>query len=67
MFVQIPVDRRLEVDQRMKDAAFETAAGELGEKALDRVEPGGRSRDEMKGPARMAVQPRATLGCLWLP
>ena len=35
-----PVDSGLQVDQRMKDAMFEATAGQLGEEALDRVQPG---------------------------
>ena len=34
------VDRGLELDDRAEDAALETALGELGEEALDGVEPG---------------------------
>ena len=37
---EISVDRRLQVDERMKDTAFEPAAGEFGKEPLDRVEPG---------------------------
>jgi hypothetical protein len=52
-----PIDRRLEVDDGPEDAAFETALGQDGEEAFDGVEPGGRSRREVEGPARMAGQP----------
>jgi hypothetical protein len=32
----------LEIDNRMEDAAFEAAVGQLSEEAFDRIEPGGR-------------------------
>ena len=33
------VDGRLEVDERVEDAAFETAVGQLGEEALNGIQP----------------------------
>ena len=64
VFGQITVDRGLQVDERMKDAAFEPAAGELGKEPLDSVEPGRRGRGEVERPARMAGQPSSDFGVL---
>ena len=64
MFVEVAVDRGLEVDQGMKDAAFESAAGEFGKEPFDRVEPRGRGRDEMERPARVPGEPSAHFGML---
>ena len=64
VFGRISVDRRLQADERIKDAAFEPAAGEFGKEPLDRVEPGRRSRGEEKGPARMAGEPCSDFGVL---
>ena len=58
----VAVDGGLEVNDRVEDAAFEAPAGERGEEALDGVDPGGRCRGEMKGPARMAGEPGQHLG-----
>ena len=49
---------------RSEDAALEPALGQLGEEALDGVEPGGRGRREVEGEARMAAEPGADLGML---
>jgi hypothetical protein len=51
------VDGALEFDDRAKDAALETAPGELCEEALDGIEPGAGSRGEVEDEARMAGQP----------
>ena len=40
VFFDEAVDGGLKIDQRMKDAMFEATAGQLGEEALDRVQPG---------------------------
>src|SRR5512132_2297483 len=55
------VDRSLELDDRAEDAALETALGELGEEALDGVEPGAGGRREVEDEARVALQPRLDL------
>jgi hypothetical protein len=47
------VDRLLEGDDRVEHAAFEPAAAELGEEALDRVQPGARGRGKVEDPAGM--------------
>ena len=58
------LDAGLEVDDRAEDAAFEAAFGQLGEEALDSVEPGCRSW----GPAGVPCQPlahlRMLMGCV---
>ena len=58
------VDGGLEVDEGVEDAALEPALGQLGEEALDRVEPGAGGRREVEGEARMAVEPGAHLRVL---
>ena len=57
-------DGSLEVDDRVEDAAFQSALGELGEEALDRVEPRTRGRREMEDETRVARQPGHDLGML---
>ena len=64
VFGQVAVDGGLQVDERMEDAATEAAAGELGEEALDRIEPGCRGRGEVERPARMPGQPSSDFGVL---
>ena len=58
------VDGGLQIDNRSEDAAFEAAPGQLGEEALDRIEPGGRGRGEMEDEPRMPAEPGAHLGVL---
>ena len=41
---EVAVDGGLEVDQGMEHAAFEAAAGQLGEEALDGIQPRGGGR-----------------------
>jgi hypothetical protein len=48
------VDGGLEFGDGAEDAAFEAAPGELGEEALDGIEPGAGSRGEVEDEARMA-------------
>lgn len=52
------VDGSLQVDEGVEDAAFETSSAELGEEALDGVEPGARGRREVEDEARMPIEPR---------
>src|SRR5687767_8078829 len=61
---EVAVDRRLELDQRAEDTALETPPGQLGEEALDRVQPRGRGRGEVEGPTRVPLQPSPDLGML---
>lgn len=56
------VDGGLKVDERMEDAAFESAVSKLGEEALDGVEPGVRRWRKVKGEARVPLDPPAHLG-----
>jgi hypothetical protein len=49
----------------MKHASLEALLGQLGEEALDGVQPRGRSRREVEGTARMTADHSITLGCLW--
>src|SRR3954469_8610032 len=58
------VDRGLEIDDRAEHAAFEAASGQLGEEALDGVEPGGRSRRVMEHKAWVPAEPGPRLGVL---
>jgi len=58
------VDGRLEIDERAEHAALEAPFGQLGEEALDRVEPGCRCRREVEDEARVPIQPTADLGVL---
>src|SRR3954447_1923943 len=61
---EVAVDGGLKLDQRMEHAALEPTLGEPGEEGLDRVEPGGRGRGVVEGPAGMALEPGADLGVL---
>jgi hypothetical protein len=56
---QEAIDGFLKVGDGSEDAALEATLGQDGEEALDRVEPRGRGRREVEGPARMAGQPLA--------
>ena len=47
-FSREAVDSGLEVGDACEDAAFEPPPGQLGEEALDCVEPGGGGWDEME-------------------
>ena len=56
------VDGGLEIDDRGKNSAFQPSFGESSEEALDGVEPGTGRRCEVKGEARVPVEPFAHLG-----
>jgi hypothetical protein len=58
------VDAGLEVDDRAEDAAFEAAFGQLGEEALDGIQPRARCRHEVEREALVPVEPCAHLGVL---
>jgi hypothetical protein len=51
------VDGGLEFIDGSEDAACQASARELGEEALDGIEPGCGGRREVKGPAGMPGQP----------
>jgi len=55
------VDGGLEIDDGMKLAAFQPPFRQLGEKALDGIQPGGRSQRELEVEPWMALQPRLVL------
>ena len=40
VFAEVAVDRGLQVDERVKDAALQSLAGEGGKEGLDRIGPG---------------------------
>ena len=52
----------------LKNAASDTLAGDLGEEALNHIEPGSRGRCEVQVEARMRVEPafygRGLMGCI---
>ena len=48
----------------MEDASLEASCGELGEEALDGVQPRGGGWGEVEGEARVAIEPGADLGVL---
>ena len=58
------VDGGLEVDDGVEDAAFQPPLRQLGEEALDRVEPRAGGRREVEGEALVAFEPGAHLGVL---
>ena len=61
-FCDEAVDCRFEIADGAERAALETPSRELGEEAFDGIEPRGRSRREVQGPARMSLQPFADFG-----
>ena len=61
---EIIVDRSLEVDNGVEHAATDAFSGDLGEEALDHVEPGSRGRREVDVEARVFFQPPFDLRCL---
>ena len=64
MFGEVFVDRDLQVREAFEDAAPDALAGDLGEEALDHVQPGRRGRGEMEMEAWMPLQPGDDLGML---
>ena len=61
-FCDEAVDGRLEVVDGLEHAAPEASFGELGEVALNGIEPRSRSRGEVEAPAGMLLEPFADLG-----
>ena len=61
---EIRIDGGLQIGDRAEDAAADALPGHLGKEVLDRIEPGGRGRGEVEGPARMARQPGQHFGML---
>jgi hypothetical protein len=64
VLAEIAVDRGLEIDQRMEDAALQAAARERGEERFNRIGPGAGGGREMKRPSRVPGQPGAHFGML---
>jgi hypothetical protein len=58
------IDGGLQVDDASEHAALEAPFGELGEEALDGVEPGARGRCEVEREAFMAIEPAADVWML---
>ena len=58
------IDSGLEIDDGMEHTAFQPPFRELGEEALDGIEPGGRCRREVEMEPWMALQPCLDLGVL---
>jgi hypothetical protein len=56
-----PLMAALEIDDRAENPAFEAAPGQLGEEAIDGIEPGGRGRREMKDKPQVPGEPGAHL------
>src|SRR5215471_9172645 len=54
----------LELGDGFEGAAADAVSGDLGEEALDHVEPGRRSRCEVQVEARMGLEPALHDGCL---
>ena len=55
-FGEEAIDCGLEVDDGSEDAALQATPGQLGEEALDGIEPGGRGRREVEDEALMPVE-----------
>jgi hypothetical protein len=51
VFGEISIDGGLQVSDRVEDAAADALPGHLGKEVLHRVQPGGRGRGEVEGPA----------------
>ena len=62
------IDGGLQIDDGAEDATLQSSLGQLGEEALDGVEPGTRGRREVEGEALVPGQPGADLwvrvGCV---
>ncbi len=63
-FLDEAVDGDLQLVDGAEDAAFQSSPGELGEEALDGVEPGAGGRRKVQDEARMAVELGAHLWML---
>ena len=58
VFGEIVIDGGLQLGDALEDAAPDALACDLGEEALDEVQPGRRSRNEVQFEAWMPLQPR---------
>jgi len=61
MLLDEAIDGGLEIDDGAEDAVLQASASQLGEEALDAVQPGTRRRHEVESPARMPSEPSADL------
>ncbi len=64
VFCEVAVDRGLDVDDGMEDAALETPLGQPGEEALDGVEPRAEVGVKWKVKRVWRSSQTRTLGCL---
>ena len=64
MVVEIVHDGGFEIGDALEDAAPDTLAGDLGEEALDHVEPRRGGRNEVQVEAWMALEPARHGRCL---
>ena len=62
MLVDVALDGCLQVDDGMKDAAFQALSGQGREEVFDGIEPGTRCRREMEDPTGMSLEPGHDLG-----
>lgn len=62
--LQEAIDGGLKGGEGVEHPAFQLSLCQLGEEAIDRIEPGGGGRGEMEGLARMPGQPLHDLGML---
>jgi hypothetical protein len=60
------IDRSLQIDDRLEYAVFQASPRELGEDALDGIQPRAGRWNEVEGPSWMPRQPGADFGCLWI-
>jgi hypothetical protein len=56
----------LKINDGAEDAVLQAPTGELGEKALHRIEPQTGWRHEVEAPGRCRASQARTLGCLWV-
>jgi hypothetical protein len=61
VLAEVAINRGLEVDERMENAALQSPTGERCEEGLDRIGPRAGGRCEMKHPARVPSEPSAHL------
>ena len=63
-FGEVSVDGGLEIDDALEHASLEPLLGQLGEKALDGIEPRSRCRGEVEMEPLMPFEPCADPGML---
>ena len=65
VLAKVAIDRRLQVDERMEDAALQAPPGQRGEKALDGISPGHEVGVKWNTHLGCRASQARTLGCLW--